>query len=263
MAVADRVLLRHLARKHGGLVVPRPLPLDGHGPDGAAQGVQGPEILDAQGVVGPGQDGGVRAQEPLRRPLPGGGEGQAPIQLLLQQGGILPPVQTGGHPPQLSDVPTLTAKGQHIHHPGGVQDGYRPSGKGLRRGHGPHRGQLQHQIYAPHQGQPGPRPLVRDGAVRLLHPVAAHHSHRRQVRPQQLPGTGQLERVAGVKGVVFRNDPDGPHGVFSFSKEIGKFFAKKGCLSPVSAVKWSGMWVLLYYNTTRPEKATKIYGKGE
>ena len=190
------------------------LPADGHGPDFTLQLVQGANVLHTQVVVGGGQQTGqLRPQQPVYRPLPGGGEGGPPLHKAAQAGLVLRAVETGGSALELVCVPALAAKGEHIHHLGGGQQLHRPPGKRLRRGHGPHCGQLQHQVRAPQQGQLGPGPLIRNGGPPALDPVAAHHRRNGAVLPQLCPGAGDLIGMSRVKGVVLRHNAGDFHSV--------------------------------------------------
>ena len=223
-------------------VVGGALPADGHGPDVMVQPVQGPDVFHPQVVVGSGQQfGQLRSQQPLYRPLPGGGEGGPLVYKAAQAGLVLRAVETAGGAPELVRVPALAAEGEHVHHLGGGQQPHRPPGEGLRRGRRPHRGQLQHQVRAPQQGQPGPGPLVRNGGPPALHPVAAHHRCNGAVLPQLCPGAGDLIGVSRMKGVVLRHDAGDFHSVppclwkriwkksFFFFGEKRNFFPESGC----------------------------------
>ena len=187
--------------------------------------MDGTDILHAQIVVGLGKHRSrLRSQQLLhcpltahskRQPLTGKGADSLVVGLT---------VQANSRGPQRLHIAALAAEADHIC-PARRQQGYRPPGEVLCRGHRPHRGQLQHQIHPAPQGQAGAGPLVRDGAVGLLHPVAAHHRHHGAVLPQGRPGLGDLVRMPGVEGVIFRCDAGNFHGQFP---SCGNFLSKLG-----------------------------------
>ena len=206
------------------------------------QPVQGPNVLHPQVVIGGGQKlGQLRPQQPFYRPLPDGGEGGPPLHKAAQTGLVLRAVEADGGAPELVCVPALAAEGEHVHHLCGGQQLHRPPGEGLRRGNRPHRGQFQHQVRPPQQGQLGPGPLVRNGGPPALHPVAAHYRCNGAVLPQLCPGAGDLIGVPCVKGVVLRHDAGDFHSVppclwkriwkksFFFPREKRNFFPESGC----------------------------------
>ncbi len=193
-------------------VMPRPRPPDGDGPDAAAQGVQSPEILHAQIVVGAGQQARqLRPQQLRRRPLAAQGEGRALLQKPPQRVRVAGAVQAVRHLPEPVRLPALAAEGQAGHHAGRRQKLHRPPGEGLRRGHRPGGGQLQHQIHAALQGRPGPGPLVQHGALPPLDPVPAHHRHH-GAPAQPPPGFRDVEGVPPVEGVILRHNARSLHG---------------------------------------------------
>lgn len=185
-------------------VVGRPPPGDGQGLHARRQG---PQIFHPQVVVWAGQ-----AVGPHRR-LPGRREGQPTGQPGLQPLRVVRTIQSRRRRPQGRQFPRLTAEGEHVHHPRGGQQAHRPPGKGLRRRHGPGSGQLQHQIRPAGEGQGRPAPLVREGALPPLDPVAAHDAHHRRVRPQGPPRPGDVPGVSPVEGVVFCDDSGCGHGL--------------------------------------------------
>ena len=186
-----------------------PLPTHRHGSHGAAQAANGPEILNAQVVVGGDQHrGSLLPQQILGRQLAAAGEGETGGEQGVEFQAVGRGVQTGGGLSQRLQLPRFAAKGEHIHHPAGVQNLHAAPGKGLRRGDSPQGGELQHQVGAPQQGQPGPGPFVRNGALRPLDPVAAHHGYHGALRAQSGPGLGDVIGVTGMEGVIFRNDSD-------------------------------------------------------
>ena len=79
-------------------------------------------------------------------------------------------------------------------------------GKPFRRGRGPREGQLQHQIRAAADGGLRPGVLAQQGEVPPLDEAAAHGADDGGVRPQQFPGTLQLEQMSAVQGIVLCND---------------------------------------------------------
>ena len=145
-------------------------------------------------------------QQAAHRRLPGGGEGHPPVHKAAQPGPVFRRVQALCGPLQHRERPRLAAEGQVGDNARPRQKGHRSPGEALRRGHGPHRGQLQHQIRAPGQGQGGAGPLVRQGAVRALDPMPAHGAHDPRVRPQQAARLGEVPGVPRVKRVIFGHD---------------------------------------------------------
>ena len=213
------------------------LPADGHRPDLAVQAVQRPQVLHPQIVVWLGeQKGQLLPQQAVRRRLSGRGKGHPfphkPAQSLL----VLRGVKAGGKAPEFFHVSVLAAKGQHIHHAAALQNGHRAPCEGLRGGHRPHGGQLQHQVNPSQQSQPRPGPLVQHGGPSTLDPVAAHHGNHGTVLLQSLAGTGNLVGVSGVEGIVFGNDANNLHEI-DLLVDYLPLFQKNGCLSQERALK--------------------------
>ena len=151
---------------------------------------------------------------------------------MLPQGGLkLRGVQTAGRPEDGRAVPALAAEGQDLR-PHLLQEGHCAVGKMLRRGGGPYRGQLQHQVRASHQGHSGPAPLVGDGAVPPLDKVAAHDGNHRAV-PHPAAGLGDMMAMAAMEGIIFRHNAHNFHRLSAsrnFFRKIPKnplFFSNK------------------------------------
>ena len=187
-------------------------PLPGGGPpapggDGAAQGIEGAQVLHPQVVIGTGEDlRPLRSQQGRHHSLAAGGEGHPFVQKAAQARPVCLAVQAGGRRGQGGRVPALAAEGEDVHHAAGPEQGDGARSKGLGGGGRPHCGQLQHQVRPPGQGPARPGPLVRCGAGAPLDPVAAHDSDDGAVRTQEPPGAGDLIGVASVEGIVFGYD---------------------------------------------------------
>ena len=214
----------------GQTVVGRPRPADGEGLDRAVQAGEGAEIFDPQCVVRGGEGRCGRTERFLQGRLPGGGEGETPVQKRGEDLRNVRCLQRLRHLSEGGHLPQLAAEGEVLHHAGGIQKGDRAEGEGLCRSRGPDRGQLQHQVHAPQQGQPGPGPLIGNGTIGLLDPVSAHHGHHRPVSAQQLLGLPELVGVAGMEGIILGDDPDSVH-IWTSKEKILRFLKKAVVLS--------------------------------
>ena len=194
---------------HRGPVVLRPHPPHRQGPHPLRQGA---EILHGQVIIGAAQaEGGLPAQQLLHRRLPARGKGQPLVQEAAQSGPVFLRVKTGGRAVQGRRIASLAPEGQGVHHPCRGQYPHAPPRKGLRRGGGPGRGQLQHQIRPTPQGHPRPGPLVGKGALPPLDPVAAHGADHGTV-PQCPAGLGNLPGMSEMEGIIFGDDAHNVHG---------------------------------------------------
>ena len=137
-------------------------------------------------------------------------------------------VQTVGYGAQFFHAAALTAEGQVRDKTRCSKQLHSPSTEGLRRSGGERGGQFQYQIGAPHERQPGAGPLVGNGTVGLLHPVAAHNGNDGGVFPKVSTAFGYLIAVTCMKRVVFRNNSDDIHAVTSESEKLWQTLFTKG-----------------------------------
>ena len=173
---------------------------------------------------------------------------------------ILRSIEVAGDPAELSHVPALAAEGERVHHLGSCQQANRPPSEGFRRRQGPNRGQLQHQVSAPQQGQTGPGPLVQGGGTAALDPVTAHDSRHGAVFAQNPAAFRDLVGVAGVERIVFGDDTDDVHEIDllvdylpHFAKKRLSFFRWSVKISPSSSLPHCST-----FRWTRQAGATKI-----
>ena len=185
----------------------------GSGRHGCAGAPEGAEVLHRQRVVGAFQQGGVRiAQQGGGGTLAADGEGRAAVsrRQAVGKGGT---VQAVRQPPQGGQLAALAAEQQRVD-AGQRQQLHAAPRECLRRGHGPDRGQLHHQIGAAADGHLRPRQLVQRGKAAPLGEIAAHGADHR-VRTHGA-GVGQQPGVAAVEGVKFADNTDVHGRLLSF-----------------------------------------------
>ena len=135
--------------------------------------------------------------------------------------------------------PLRWPKAQGVHHPGGGEQAHPAPGKGFCRGHRPRGGQLQHQVHPLPEGQGCSGPLVCQGGLPPLDPVAAHGTDHGAVRAKGLAHRLDVVPVAAVEGVIFRDDADCTHGPTTPRKILK--FGKNSCPFPQNGLIYSCM----------------------
>ena len=167
------------------------------------------EVLHPQVVVGEVQQGGgVGTLQSFHRLAAALGEGFFRSQFSAQSLGEVRAVEAPGQCPQGWNFAALAAEGEDIHHPRGCQERYRPPGKPLGGGGGPHSGQLQHQVHTAGQGHLCTGPLIGNCTLPPLDPVAAHDGHHGGLLPELPPGLLNVPGVSGMERVIFRDNSD-------------------------------------------------------
>ena len=181
------------------------------------------EVLHPQVVVGEVQQGGSVLTQQMGRGLAAAlGEGFFRSQFSAQSLGEVRAIETLGQRPQGGKVTALAAEGEDVHHPRGCQERYRPPGKPLGGGGGPHSGQLQHQVHTAGQGHLCTGPLIGNCTLPPLDPVAAHDGHHGGLLPELPPGLLNVPGVSGMERVIFRDNSDDFQGRPSCGKISGR-----------------------------------------
>ena len=181
-----------------------------HGEPPAQNGL---EILRSQRVVGLGEKRGAASHALLQHRLPRRRVGQPALHLLpdgLRQRLLQ---QRLRHGLQRADVPAFAAEIE-LCHAAFCQQYHAAVCEFFRRGHGPGRGQLRHQIGAASHGHFRSGKFAQAGRAAPLGVVSAHGAHHRQPRfrlrrPQQ-------HLMPLVQGVKFAHNARRFHGRTSF-----------------------------------------------
>ena len=176
----------------------------------ALQPSDGAEIFHRQRVVGACQQRRLLcSQQGGQRRLPPGGKGAPVLRQRCQGHGKIRALQALRRTAQSRQIAALRAEHQLRYHAGARQDVHAALREPLRRGHGPHRGQLQHQIGAAAHRHLRPGQLVRHGKAAPLGEAAAHGAdHRLRPAPSRL--LHQIG-VAGVERIKFTNNACNGH----------------------------------------------------
>ena len=173
---------------------------------------QRPAVFDPKGVVGVGQQGGIRwGKQGGHGPLAGGGKAVPLGQFCLQSRlkGIALQRPCGSQ--KSGAVSAFAAESQHVQQPRGGENLDAALGESLGRTDGPGEGQLQYQIRPAPDGGLRPGVTAYQRKVTSLDKIAAHGANNGGVSAKLLPDGLYQGEVTIVQGIIFCYDTSGFH----------------------------------------------------
>ena len=160
------------------------------------------------------------------RPLPGGGIGNAGLQLGQRGGHGVVLQQDGSRLPEPALVCILRAEAQMGQNPQPAEDAHAAAGKAFCRLQGIGRGVFHHQICPRLHGCPGPAVLWQERPLAPLDKIAGHTADDGAVCSQPPPDLLPMKYMAAVQRIIFRNHAANPHK-----------YLRKGCQTGKNRVK--------------------------